>query len=324
MRLIVFDRPTDKRINFYPLALCRPIFELRCGMTSLLEKLIAKFAAKETACFVPPYLAEVYRAQSGRAVNDIRKTRRRRSAPDRRPRQSRRVELGRHRAEPSRPRRRRRRALRPPCESRRGESENRFARKPARIGQGRAAACAGNHRHMEIHVGTRAGQSGANHGRFPSRRPQRHRRRRSKSLGRFAAARKIFTSRPARKSIRWPFSTPSTGRSISTKAWKSIPSRGSKARATSARIRSSSAASAAKATPSARCAASAAKSKASILHGYSNKYHDGFLGHAYVGQWVNLGAMTDQQRFEERLLERHRRARRPPLDVTPARPSSAA
>ena len=30
----------------------------------------------------------------------------------------------------------------------------------------------------------------------------------------------------------------------------------------------------------------------SILHGYTNKYHDGFLGHAYVGQWVNLGAMT--------------------------------
>ena len=30
----------------------------------------------------------------------------------------------------------------------------------------------------------------------------------------------------------------------------------------------------------------------SIFHGYSNKYHDGFLGHAYVGQWVNLGALT--------------------------------
>ena len=30
----------------------------------------------------------------------------------------------------------------------------------------------------------------------------------------------------------------------------------------------------------------------SILHGFSNKYHDGFLGHAYVGQWVNLGALT--------------------------------
>jgi len=30
----------------------------------------------------------------------------------------------------------------------------------------------------------------------------------------------------------------------------------------------------------------------SILHGYSNKYHDGFLGHAYVCEWVNLGALT--------------------------------
>ncbi|MFH1068775.1 MAG: putative sugar nucleotidyl transferase, partial [Candidatus Glassbacteria bacterium] len=30
----------------------------------------------------------------------------------------------------------------------------------------------------------------------------------------------------------------------------------------------------------------------SIIHGYSNKCHDGFLGHAYVGEWVNLGALT--------------------------------
>ena len=30
----------------------------------------------------------------------------------------------------------------------------------------------------------------------------------------------------------------------------------------------------------------------SIIHGYSNKYHTGFLGHAYVGEWVNLGALT--------------------------------
>jgi len=32
--------------------------------------------------------------------------------------------------------------------------------------------------------------------------------------------------------------------------------------------------------------------EASILHGHSNKYHDGFLGHSYVGEWVNLGAIT--------------------------------
>jgi UDP-N-acetylglucosamine diphosphorylase/glucosamine-1-phosphate N-acetyltransferase len=30
----------------------------------------------------------------------------------------------------------------------------------------------------------------------------------------------------------------------------------------------------------------------SIIHGYTNKYHEGFLGHAYVGEWVNLGAIT--------------------------------
>ena len=30
----------------------------------------------------------------------------------------------------------------------------------------------------------------------------------------------------------------------------------------------------------------------SIIQGYSNKAHDGFLGHAYVGEWVNLGAGT--------------------------------
>jgi len=30
----------------------------------------------------------------------------------------------------------------------------------------------------------------------------------------------------------------------------------------------------------------------SIIQGFSNKYHEGFLGHAYVGEWVNLGAIT--------------------------------
>jgi len=30
----------------------------------------------------------------------------------------------------------------------------------------------------------------------------------------------------------------------------------------------------------------------SILHGYANKYHDGFLGHSYVCPWVNLGALS--------------------------------
>jgi len=32
--------------------------------------------------------------------------------------------------------------------------------------------------------------------------------------------------------------------------------------------------------------------EACILQGYTNKQHDGFLGHAYLGSWVNLGAGT--------------------------------
>jgi UDP-N-acetylglucosamine diphosphorylase/glucosamine-1-phosphate N-acetyltransferase len=30
-----------------------------------------------------------------------------------------------------------------------------------------------------------------------------------------------------------------------------------------------------------------------VVLGYSNKQHDGFLGHAYVGEWVNMGAGTE-------------------------------
>ncbi|UCE16785.1 MAG: hypothetical protein JSV12_04065 [Candidatus Bathyarchaeota archaeon] len=29
-----------------------------------------------------------------------------------------------------------------------------------------------------------------------------------------------------------------------------------------------------------------------IVHGYTNKYHTGFIGHAYIGEWINLGAAT--------------------------------
>jgi UDP-N-acetylglucosamine diphosphorylase / glucose-1-phosphate thymidylyltransferase / UDP-N-acetylgalactosamine diphosphorylase / glucosamine-1-phosphate N-acetyltransferase / galactosamine-1-phosphate N-acetyltransferase len=32
--------------------------------------------------------------------------------------------------------------------------------------------------------------------------------------------------------------------------------------------------------------------EASIIHGHGNKAHDGFLGHSYLGEWVNFGAGT--------------------------------
>lgn len=30
----------------------------------------------------------------------------------------------------------------------------------------------------------------------------------------------------------------------------------------------------------------------SVFQGFSNKYHEGFLGHSFIGEWVNLGALT--------------------------------
>jgi UDP-N-acetylglucosamine diphosphorylase/glucosamine-1-phosphate N-acetyltransferase len=70
MRLVLVDRPTEKRIHFYPLTLSRPVWELRCGMTSLGEKLVDGLRPGSVACFVPPYMAEVYREQTDRPVND--------------------------------------------------------------------------------------------------------------------------------------------------------------------------------------------------------------------------------------------------------------
>ncbi len=31
----------------------------------------------------------------------------------------------------------------------------------------------------------------------------------------------------------------------------------------------------------------------SIIHSYSNKQHEGFLGHSYLGSWINIGASTN-------------------------------
>ena len=70
MRLIFFDLAGEKRRNFYPLSLSRPIWELRCGMSSLGEKLIAKTSATDVACFVPDYMADSFRAKTDRKVND--------------------------------------------------------------------------------------------------------------------------------------------------------------------------------------------------------------------------------------------------------------
>jgi UDP-N-acetylglucosamine diphosphorylase/glucosamine-1-phosphate N-acetyltransferase len=70
MRLIIVDRATEDRRHFWPLVLSRPIWELRCGFTTLGDKLQKKVGTDDVAYFLPSYLAEVYRDRTGRRVND--------------------------------------------------------------------------------------------------------------------------------------------------------------------------------------------------------------------------------------------------------------
>jgi UDP-N-acetylglucosamine diphosphorylase/glucosamine-1-phosphate N-acetyltransferase len=71
MRLILVDRSDELRRNFFPLALSRPLWELRCGVTTLEEKLVAKLGTDDAAYFVPDYMADAYRTRTKNPVNDI-------------------------------------------------------------------------------------------------------------------------------------------------------------------------------------------------------------------------------------------------------------
>jgi UDP-N-acetylglucosamine diphosphorylase / glucose-1-phosphate thymidylyltransferase / UDP-N-acetylgalactosamine diphosphorylase / glucosamine-1-phosphate N-acetyltransferase / galactosamine-1-phosphate N-acetyltransferase len=70
MRLMIFDRPGPQRPNFYPLALSRPIWDLRLGTSSLGVKLVDAVQPGEVAYWTPPYMAAVYRRETTWPVND--------------------------------------------------------------------------------------------------------------------------------------------------------------------------------------------------------------------------------------------------------------
>ena len=71
MRVIFYDGPQEKRTNFHPLSLSRPIWDLRVGITSLREKLIAKTGVTDVAGFLPQYMCDAYREQADLPVNDL-------------------------------------------------------------------------------------------------------------------------------------------------------------------------------------------------------------------------------------------------------------
>ncbi len=71
MRLVLLDLPHPKRYHFEPLVFSRPIFALRSGMKTLGEKLEARFRPDSVAWLVPEYMAEVWRAQTPWPVNEL-------------------------------------------------------------------------------------------------------------------------------------------------------------------------------------------------------------------------------------------------------------
>jgi UDP-N-acetylglucosamine diphosphorylase/glucosamine-1-phosphate N-acetyltransferase len=71
MRLVLVDGLFEDRSNFFPLALGRPLWELRVGMSSLAEKLVSRIRPDDTTYFVPDYMADVYRARVEKPVNDM-------------------------------------------------------------------------------------------------------------------------------------------------------------------------------------------------------------------------------------------------------------
>ena len=71
MRLIFIDNLREIRSHFSPLALGRPLWELRCGMTSLEEKLVARINPDDVAYFVPEYMADFYRTRVDKSVNSL-------------------------------------------------------------------------------------------------------------------------------------------------------------------------------------------------------------------------------------------------------------
>ncbi|MBN2314700.1 MAG: hypothetical protein JXM79_12285 [Sedimentisphaerales bacterium] len=72
MRLVLIDSFNENRMQFYPLVLGRPLWELRCGMTSLEEKLVARIKPDSVVYFVPEYMAGYYKTQTDKPVNDLK------------------------------------------------------------------------------------------------------------------------------------------------------------------------------------------------------------------------------------------------------------
>ena len=312
MRLILIDR-LPQRSNFHPLTFCRPTWELRCGMTTLGEKLRPPRPARSgVACFVPPYLADVVSRQTAWPVNDPASLRDDDLL----------VAAGRVKAAglalvaggPSRV------ALDAGGEVLLARiTRDDLAKLPADSIQSLLAAAKQS---LPVAAGgvvpawnypwelvlANAEQLIED---FRAAGKQRDRGQGRAALGDPRQPRRPLRRPRRRRSIPWPCWTPRPGRSTIDEGAEIQPFTriegpcyvGKQSILLGAKCRRGN-------TIGPMCRVGG-EVEQSILQGYINKYHDGFLGHAYVGQWVNLGALTDQQRLAQRLRPGQGRAGRP-------------
>ncbi|HOJ31719.1 MAG TPA: putative sugar nucleotidyl transferase, partial [bacterium] len=67
MKLLIYEN--DDWINLTPLSYIRPVFELRCGMYSLLERILMKAKTEDVVFFVRDYLVDLVRKKYQYPVN---------------------------------------------------------------------------------------------------------------------------------------------------------------------------------------------------------------------------------------------------------------
>jgi UDP-N-acetylglucosamine diphosphorylase/glucosamine-1-phosphate N-acetyltransferase len=70
MKLIIFE-DLNAAADFYPISLSRPVFELRCGILNLAEKISRHLKVEPSAYLVRPYLVPTFRRRTKTAINDL-------------------------------------------------------------------------------------------------------------------------------------------------------------------------------------------------------------------------------------------------------------
>src|SRR3989339_986253 len=71
MKLVIYE--DSKSSQFFPIALTRAVFELKCGITSLADKIKGNFSAGTVSYFVRDYLVPTFKKRNpSDSVNDLK------------------------------------------------------------------------------------------------------------------------------------------------------------------------------------------------------------------------------------------------------------